>query len=73
MSQGLSRRIVLYLLAVLVTAAFAVMAITVMATEGAAQYPKPNAGGGNVSEECPPDNPDCDPGQSGLHPGAGND
>jgi len=66
-SQGLSRRIFLYLLAVLVTAAFAVMAITVMASTGEAQYKHPNSGSGNISEECPPDQPDCDPGNSGGH------
>ena len=67
MSQGLGRRIFLYLLAVLVTAALAVMSISVMASVGAAQdeYKKPNSGSGNISETCPPDVADCDPGQSG--------
>jgi len=65
-SQGLNRRIVVYLLAVLVTAAFAVVAFTIVSPPAAeAQY---NAGRGNASEPCPP-NADCDPGNSGGNQG----
>ena len=66
MSQGLSQKIVLYLVAVLVTAAFAVVSISVMASVGSAQneYPKCNSGSGNESEVA---GNDCDPGNSGGH------
>ena len=64
MSQGLSGRIVLYLVAVLVTAAFAVVSISVMASVGsAANEYKCNSGSGNESEPTPTG--ECDPGNSG--------
>ena len=64
MSQGLSGRIVLYLVAVLVTAAFAVVSITVMTSGDAGAVNYCNSGSGNDSEGTPID---CDPGGSAGH------